>query len=310
MKIYFAPMEGITSYIFRNAFEKYYGGIDKYFSPFVSPADNCAMNPKENRDVNPENNKGICLVPQILANKSHHFIACADILRQMGYQEMNLNLGCPSGTVVSKKKGSGFLTEYYELEHFLDEIYEYGEKNGIHISIKTRIGRYDPDEWYDLLDLYNRYPIKELIVHPRIRDDYYKGEPRKEYYQYAISNSKNTLVYNGNVYTKENMISYEQMGERLMIGRGLLYNPQLIEEYRLSQNKSITFDKVRFRKFHDDLYHGYQEIMAPDIHVIYHLKGLWTYWGDLFKTQPKIVKKIMKCKKYVEYEACLRELGL
>lgn len=329
MKFYFAPMEGITSYIFRNAYEKYYGGIDKYFSPFISPADNCAMNPKEKRDVCPENNQGFTLVPQILANKSTHFIACAEILRDMGYREMNLNMGCPSGTVVSKKKGSGFLTEYYEMEKFLDEIYDYGEQKGLKLSIKTRIGRYDPEEWYDLMDIYNKYPIWELIVHPRIRDDYYKGTPRREYYAYALEHSRNPLVYNGDVYTVEDVKNYEsgvkrklqgtsdhqatEVVSKIMLGRGLLYNPELIMDYNGLDTGNVDhgqFDWKRFRSFHDALYHGYQEIMSPDIHVIYHLKGLWVYWDRLFPENRKIIKKILKCKKYVEYEALLREMDI
>lgn len=310
MKIYFAPMEGITSYIFRNAYEKYYGGIDKYFSPFVSPADNCAINPKERRDVCPENNGTINLVPQILANKAEHFIACTEVLQDMGYKEINLNFGCPSGTVVSKKKGSGFLTEYYDMEKFLDSVYNYGEQTGLQISIKTRIGRYDPTEWYDLVDLYNKFPISELIVHPRIRDDYYKGEPRMEFYQYAKEHCNCPLVYNGNIYTSKDIQNrLDEEDTSLMLGRGLLYNMELLEVFE-SEEAGNSIDLQRFRSFHDDLYHGYQEIMSPDINVIYHLKGLWVYWEDLFKHNHKVIKKILKCKKYVEYEAYLRELGL
>lgn len=328
MKFYFAPMEGITSYIFRNAYDKYYGGIDKYFSPFISPADNCAMNPKEKRDIYPENNQGLTVIPQILANKPEHFIVCTKMLQDMGYQEINLNLGCPSGTVVSKKKGSGFLTEYDDLERFLDAAYDYCQQVGISLSIKTRIGRYDPEEWYDLLDIYNRFPVSELIVHPRIRDDYYKGEPRTEFYQYAVQKSENPLVYNGNIYTTEDIRKYEGFCDLsaqahnknieavVMLGRGLLYNPELLMDYEKMNMTDVNtidfgqFDRKKFRMFHDDLYHGYQEIMSPDINVIYHLKGLWVYWQDLFPEDRKIIKKILKCKKYVEYEALLRELGL
>ncbi|MGN0437253.1 MAG: tRNA-dihydrouridine synthase family protein [Lachnospiraceae bacterium] len=328
MKFYFAPMEGITSYIFRNAFDKYYGGINKYFSPFISPADNCAMNPKEKRDICPENNQGLRVVPQILSNKPEHFIACTKILQDMGYKEINLNFGCPSGTVVSKKKGSGFLTEYDDLERFLDAAYDYCQQAGVALSIKTRIGRYDPEEWYDLLNIYNRFPVSELIVHPRIRDDYYKGEPRTEFYQYAVEKSKNPLVYNGNIYTTEDIRKYEEYCDLaahdqnknieavVMLGRGILYNPELLINYNkinMINVKDIDcsqFNRKIFRMFHDDLYHGYQEIMAPDINVIYHLKGLWVYWQDLFPEDKKIIKKILKCKKYIEYEALLRELGL
>lgn len=319
MKCYFAPMEGITGYIFRNAYEKYYGGIHKYYAPFISPADHCAMNPKERRDICPEHNEGLTVVPQILANKAEHFIACTEILQDMGYKEINLNLGCPSGTVVSKKKGAGFLTEYDALERFLDRVYDYCEQVGISLSIKTRIGRFSPDEWYDLLDIYNRFPVSELIVHPRIRDDYYKGNPRMEFFSYALENSKAPLVYNGDLYTVEDLKKCEEMltdknrEPVVMLGRGLLYHPELLSKYKEAFKTNIDlsqFDRKVFRSFHDDLYHGYREIMSPDINVIYHLKGLWVYWADLFPDHKKIIKKLLKCKKYAEYEAMLRELGI
>ena len=133
MDYYFAPMEGITNYIFRNAYHKYYGGINKYFSPFLSPAERCPVTPKEIRDICPDNNKDIYVVPQIITNKSNHFIECAKVLMDMGYTEINYNLGCPSGTVCAKKKGAGFLSETYALDKFLDSIYEYGAKDGMKI---------------------------------------------------------------------------------------------------------------------------------------------------------------------------------
>ena len=305
MKIYFAPMEGITGYIFRNAYNRYYGGVDKYFSPFISPADHCAMNPKEKRDVLPEHNENIDLVPQILANRSLHFITCARLLLEMGYRELNLNLGCPSGTVVSKKKGSGFLTEYDALMKFLDEIYDFASKEKIQISIKTRIGRYDPEEFYDLIDIYNQFPVSELIIHPRIRDDYYKEKTRIEFYKYGVEHSINPCIYNGNIYTVDDLKTHESE-TAVMLGRGLLYQPQLLLNYK----EQGEFDLQRFADFHNELYFGYREIMSPDIHVIYHLKGLWVYWKDLFPGKERVIKKIMKSKKYAEYESFLRELSI
>ena len=202
MDIYFAPLEGITGHIFRRAYNGIYGSdsIEKYFSPFLSPAEKCPITPREKKDITPENNEGIYLVPQILTCKSDYFIDATKELKAMGYTEVNLNLGCPSGTVCAKGKGAGFLPETSALQKFLDDIYSYAESDNMKISVKTRLGYYNPDEFYDLIDIFNAFPISELIVHPRIRTDFYKGEPRREYYAYALEHSKNPLVYNGNIY--------------------------------------------------------------------------------------------------------------
>ncbi len=306
MKIYFAPMEGITGYIFRNAYDKYYGGIDKYFAPFISPADNCAMNPKEKRDNLPDNNRVKHLVPQILTCKPHHFIDAAKVLSEMGYREINLNLGCPSGTVCAKGKGAGFLSETDELEAFLERIYDYATNNNIKISIKTRIGRYNPEEWYDLVDIYNKFPVYELIVHPRIREDYYKEKPRMSYFYYAMEHSKNPVVYNGDLFSVCDVKRLEKC-ENIMLGRGLLYNPELPEQ--LDNIKECKFSDTKcFRQFHDEIYHEYQKIMSPDINVLYRMKELWTYWSRLFPENNREIKKLLKSKHYSEYEIYLNQI--
>ncbi len=301
MKFYFAPLEGITRYIFRNAYEKYYGGIDKYFAPFISPTDNCFLTPKNVRELCPEHNQGIKLVPQILTNNSVAFIGAAKELYDMGYKELNLNLGCPSGTVCAKKKGAGFLTEWYEMEQLFDSIYEWTGLNNVKTSVKTRLGRFAPEEFYDILEIYNKYPISELIVHPRIEKDYYKGKPRMEFYEYAVEHSKAPVIYNGNIFTCEDIIKRSETSDTVMLGRGLLYNPELIKQ-------NNTFDFQNFWSFHDEIYHGYQEIMSPDKNVLFHMKELWTYWKEIYPDEERAVRNILKIKNYGEYEAAIRQI--
>ena len=277
IKIYFAPLEGITSYIFRNAFCGIYGHVDKFFTPFISPAEKSPMTPRERKDVSPENNKGINLVPQILTCRSDCFIEAAKELHSMGYSEVNLNLGCPSGTVCAKGKGAGFLPETLALQEFLDDIYTYAASDNMKISIKTRLGYYDPDEFHDLLEIFNKFPASELIVHPRIRSDFYKGEPRKEYFAYALEHSKNPLVYNGNIYTCKD---YESLALN-----GL----------------AAETDFAKFRKLHDTVYHEYQKALSPDINVLYKMKELWSYWQNLFDGCERDFKRMLKAKKCAEY---------
>lgn len=307
MKIYFAPMEGVTKYIFRNAYEKFYGGMDKYFAPFISPADNCPLTPKEHRDVAKENNVADNLVPQILACKSQYFNEAAGKLKELGYNEINLNLGCPSGTVCAKGKGSGFLTETHKLDNFLCDIYEYADKENLKISVKTRVGRYEDDEWVGLLEIYNKYPIHELIVHARVGQDMYRGTPRMEQFEYALQRSKNPVVYNGDAFTPQKIKELEEKYgiDKIMLGRGLLYNPELPAMYKDADRK---FDYDNFRAFHDEIYHQYQKIMSPDKNVLFHMKALWVYWEKLFEGKEKEVKKILKTKHYSEYECSVDKL--
>ena len=167
MKYYLAPMEGITGHIYRNAYEKYFHNIDKYFTPFIVPNQSLSLKTKELRDLLPENNEGLNVVPQILTNDAEGFILTANKLKQLGYNEINLNLGCPAGTVVSKKRGSGFLAYPDELDKFLDEIYKI---DNMKISIKTRLGKEKPEEFYKLIEIYNeRDKIKDINEQKKFR---------------------------------------------------------------------------------------------------------------------------------------------
>ena len=302
MKIYCAPLEGITTYIFRNAYNKIYGDVDRYFAPFVSPSDKCALTPRERKDISPENNMGIDLVPQILTCKSHNFIEASRELQEMGYKEVNLNLGCPSGTVCAKGKGAGFLPETLALQRFLDDIYSYAGSD-LKISIKTRLGFYDPDEFYDLVEIFNAFPVSELIVHPRIRSDFYKGDIRKEYFAYAIEHCKCPLVYNGNIFTAKDYEEFESAFGRtldpVMSGRGLISDPSLAGKLKGSTSNT---DLTKLRKLHDTLYHEYQKIMAPDINVLHKMRELWSYWQVQFEDKERDFKRLLKAKKYAEYE--------
>ena len=180
MLYYAAPMEGITTYIYRRAHARFYGGIDKYFTPFIAGK---KMTTREVRDILPENNAGVALVPQILTNKAGDFLEIANRLAAYGYDTVNLNLGCPSGTVTAKKRGAGFLGEPEALDAFLYEIYE---KCLLQISIKTRLGISDLREWESLLDIYARYPVQELIVHTRLLQEFYTGAPHPEAFAMAL----------------------------------------------------------------------------------------------------------------------------
>lgn len=304
MEYYFAPMEGITGYIFRRTHHRFFPGIDKYFSPFISPGSKKVMTPRERRDILPENNEGCRLVPQILTNKAQEFCQAARELWEYGYREINLNLGCPSGTVVSKGKGAGFLEEPEKLDRFLAEIFENVQGD---ISIKTRIGTENPEEFDTLLEIYKKYPVKELIIHPRLLKDYYKNQPDWKAFQKAGQKLDCPLCYNGDLFTLKRCREFtEQFSETqsLMLGRGLLRNPCLIRELKGEENLT----KEKLKAFHDALCSEYEQVMSGDRSTLFKMKELWFYMGDLFPDSKKYLKKIKKTQKVTEYRQAVEEL--
>lgn len=323
MKIYFAPLEGITGFLYRNIFHECFGeGMDKYFTPFLVPTGGGFTKHRSMKDILPEHNAGLPIVPQLLSNNAEDFIGLVKILSDFGYREVNLNLGCPYQTVVSKGRGSGFLAKPQELEKFLYEIFN-GCKDLAEISVKTRIGLNSEEEWKGLLAIYNQFPLKELIVHARTRKEFYGGKPNLKAYEFAMENSTNPLCYNGDIFTKEDYDRFyvnhgqtkadgsyvnRKQTDRVMIGRGFLVNPGLLREIR--GGEMVT--KKEMIAFHDRLYGEYFELMQSDTNTLYKMKELWNYWQYLFtseeKPMAKYIKQIRKAQKGRDYEAAAREL--
>ena len=304
MKYYLAPMEGITGFIYRNAYEKFFHNIDKYFTPFIVANKSKSLKTKELRDVLPENNKCKNIVPQILTNDPEDFIITSKRLQQLGYNEVNLNLGCPSGTVVSKNRGSGFLALRDELDRFLEEIFTL---ENMKISIKTRIGKDSPDEFYELIKIYNKYPLEELIIHPRTRNDFYGNKPNLDVFKDALSLSKAEVCYNGDIFTVDNynnLVKEFPKVKKVMLGRGILANPGWIGEI-----KDATFiDKKVLREFHDEILNNYIELFKEEKNAIFRMKELWGYMIYIFSDNKKYAKKIKKAQKLREYNEAVSSL--
>ena len=304
MKYYLAPLEGITTYIYRRAYHTHYRPMEKYFTPFLVPHTKKDFNTREKNDILPAHNPGMNLVPQILTNDAKGFLDTVEKLKGYGYDEVNLNLGCPSKTVVSKGRGSGFLIHTEELNRFLDEIYA---KADVKISIKTRIGKFDADEWGELLRVYNQYPLEELIVHPRLQKDFYKNTPNLDVFAMAAEESRNPLCYNGDICNAEDLKRLRERFPKLdcvMVGRGVLADPAL---GRVLKGGGQA-EKAELRKFHDLLYRAYCEEMSGDRTVLYKMKELWFYFSGLFTNGKKYYKKIKKCERCVIYESIVNEL--
>ena len=290
MKYYMAPLEGITGHIYRTTYAKYFGGIDKYFSPFISPNQKKICRTREKKDILPENNAGLYLVPQIMTNQAEMFLQTVEYLQQFGYNEVNLNLG--------------FLTEPKKLESFLKEIYE---GTNVKISIKTRIGYESAEEFPILLSIFNQFPISELIVHPRTREDFYQNKPDMQAFSYAMEHSKNVLCYNGDIFNKEDynhlMAQYPSLSS-VMLGRGILQNPAVIASIK---GEKLP-EKETIKEFVTELCERYQSELYGERPVLFKMKELWHYLIQSFGADEKIAKKIKKAQKISEYEITVKEL--
>ena len=300
MRYYFAPLEGVTDSIYRRLHHKHFSGVDRYYMPFLSPTIHRSLTHKEDRELPLADSVDFTAVPQILTKVPEDFLWAAQVCADRGYQEVNLNVGCPSGTVVSKGKGSGMLRSPEELDRFFDSVFS---ASPLPISVKTRLGLERPEEFPALLDVFNRYPITELTIHPRVRKDFYKEPVREEWFQYAYENSKIPLCYNGNLCTKAQMEAVAARypkAEALMIGRALIGDPGL-----LSENGTT---REALKAFHDDLMEEYIVAFGSARNAMFRLKENWGFLHLRFENTEKLWKKLRKTTDIDEYRSITNEI--
>lgn len=310
MQYSFAPLEGITSAVYRQAHHRHFPGVDRYYAPFISPTVHHVLTPREQRDILPQYNEGITVIPQLLTKNADDFLWAANDLAAMGYGEVNLNLGCPSGTVVAKGKGAGFLAHPEDLERFLDTVCA---RSPIPISVKTRLGIADPEEFGPILELYNRYPISELIIHPRVQKQMYRGEVRWEYFARTAAGSRHPVCYNGDLNTGSDIESlrarFPAVGH-LMLGRALVADPALVRKATGGQ----AADRSALEAFHNDLFEGFARTMNSPRNAMLRMKEIWFYHINLFDDHEKHIKRLRKAANVEEYAAAasaiFRELPL
>lgn len=296
MRYYFAPMEGLTDSIYRSLHHRYFPGVDLYFMPFFSPTVHRTLSKKEQRDLPPAG--AVPAVPQLLTKNTEDFLWAAGLCRDLGYEQVDLNLGCPSGTVVSKGKGSGMLGDLDALDAFLWEIFH---KTPIEISVKTRLGLSEMEEFPEILNIYNRYPIKELTVHPRLRVDFYKHPVRMEGFRYALENSKNPICYNGNLCSRRDMEAFSDdypQVEALMLGRGLIGDPGMLG----------GTDVKTLETFYEELLDAYTEAFGSARNAMFRLKENWRYLLLHFEDSEKLGKKLRKTTDLQEYKHITYEI--
>ena len=288
MRYYLAPMEGLTDSIYRRLHHKHFGGVDAYFMPFLSPTQHRVLTHREERELPLADSLELYAVPQVLTKNAQDFLWAAQVCAHRGYDQVNLNIGCPSGTVVSKGKGSGMLHNPEELDAFLEEIFS---ASPIPISVKTRLGLKDPEEFPRLLEILNRYPIRELTVHPRVREDFYKGSVRKEWFAYALEHSKNPLCCNGDILTRQEADAVSGV-EAVMIGRALIADPGLL---------SGGSTRQQLKAFLEELLEEYTEAFGSYRNAMFRMKENWGFLRCRFEGSDKLWKQLRKTTDPSEY---------
>ncbi len=307
--IILAPLQGFTDVTYRNVFSDHFFGVDEAIAPFISTMGQKRLKPSRLKDVDPQNNKNIFVTPQILGNIPEDFIFLADHLYEMGHKKINWNLGCPHSKIAKKMKGSGLLMYPEKIDNFLEAVIP---KISSTLSIKLRLGRKSKHEIFKLLPVLDKYPLDEIIIHPRTGIQMYEGISDHDAFDKAILNTCHKVVYNGDITDKKSFSMVEKKFpsvQRFMIGRGLLSNPSLAEAIKNIGSNQDPLE--RLRNFHDDLFENYKKIFAGPGHLIGRMKGIWNYLGPgCFKDCKKPLKNILKSNSIARYEEMVDKMFL
>lgn len=295
-----APIKGLTDHLFRTAFTEHFGGFDLAVAPFISSKRDHTFKPKYVRDVLPENNTALSVIPQILSNIAEDFTALANYLFDLGHGCVNWNLGCPSRTVTGKKRGAGMLPYTNLIHAFLDDAFS--EIKGT-ISVKLRLGWTSADDIFRLLPVLNQYPLEEVIIHPRIGIQKYEGETDLNVFEQCLAILKHPVVYNGDIRTYDDFkrLSHRfQNVSQWMIGRGCLADPFLPTVIKTGDTEIP--DRIEtIKRFHDDLFEEYSRILYGPLHLLNRMKGIWRYLSSSLKDGEKFTKKIYKTQRPDQY---------
>ena len=300
MNYYFAPLEGLTDRIYRKLHHQFFPGLDRYYLPFLSPTVHRELTPREAKDLPAADTLGYTAIPQLLTKVPEDFTWMAQQCAKLGYPEVNLNLGCPSGTVTAKGKGSGMLRDLDALDSFLYEIFKDAP---LPVSVKTRIGFSEETEFPAILEILNRYPICQLTVHPRVRAAFYKGDVNMDMFTYAVEHAKAPLCYNGDLLCKEDIAKIRAQFpnvDAVMIGRGLIGDPGMLME-------NGTDIRV-LEAFWDTLFDEYVANFGGPRNAMFRLKEHWSYLISHFENAEKLAKQLRKTTDLTQFKEITKQI--
>jgi len=292
--------------VYRKAHAEVFGNVDKYFAPYIVRQNDGSIKKSHLRDFSPELNSGYHLVPQILAGNAEDFIFLSKLLIDAGYNEINWNLGCPYPMVTNKGLGSGLLASPHKIGEILSESLP---KVSCPVSVKMRSGFSSPDEIYSVIPVLNQFPLHEIILHPRIAGQLYRGAADPEIFIQAVSLSKNPMVYNGDILNGEDFRKLENLFQNQttwMIGRGILKNPFLPSEIK-EENVSLQTRSKLLRQFHDRIYYEYSKLLSGKSHLLMRMLKFWSYFCFSFPDPHKTLKRIKKAGSLSKYDEAVSE---
>ncbi len=303
--IYLAPIQGFTDFVYRNAYSKVFTEIDAYFIPYIS-AKNGTILRKYEKEILLQNNQQKRVIPQVLVKDLNELLFLSGVVENAGYSEVNLNLGCPYPMVTKRGKGAGLLADPEKLKIMLTAFFD---KSNLKLSIKLRAGLNSPEEIETIIPVLNNFPLTEIIFHPRIAKQLYKGEIHTSAFQLATDNLKHKLVYNGDIFSLADFNKYEYNFPEIddwMLGRGILMNPFLPAEIKnISILQDDKFEKLK--EFHELVFKGYTETMDNTGNVLNKMKQFWSYFSYSFPNQKKAFKGIKKSKNMVDYNVATQK---
>lgn len=303
-----SPLQGFTDFRFRNAQNKIFGGIDTFYSPYIRLNGKLVIKPSYERDLLPENNLGLEVIPQIITNDADEFLFVAKYVQELGYKELNWNLGCPYPMVTKCGMGSGLISNPERINGILNKVHS---ESDIIVSMKMRLGYDTTEEILDVLPILDTYPIKNIAIHARIGKQLYKGGVHLDAFQQCIDNTRHKLYYNGDI---SSVSKFQEMQQRFptidhwMIGRGLISDPFLPNMIR---NNSVEYPENKmelFSEFHDTLYEIYSESLSGSTHILLKMYHLWEYFSTTFSNPHKVLKQIKKAQSIRNYESAVKEI--
>lgn len=305
--LYFAPIQESTDFVYRSAFAMAFGNVDKYFAPYIIRQNDGTIKKSHLRDIAPENNPGYMLIPQVMAGNTEDFLYLTKTLADLGYDEINWNLGCPYPMVTNKGLGSGLLPSTDKIKRILSEAFS---KLSCRVSVKLRTGLLSSDEIFDVIPVLNEFPLNEVILHPRIAKQLYRGSADKELFMQVIDLSKHPLVYNGDIFTQDD---FNQSSDHFttitswMLGRGILMDPFLPSKLK---HVPLPYKKEKadlLNQFHDQIFFSYSKLLSGNSHLLMRMKKFWSYFCYAFPDPAKSFKRIKKAGSIANYNLAIRE---
>lgn len=306
--IYASPLQGFTDYRFRSAFERHFGGIDRYLAPYIRLDGKGEVKSREKRDIDPGNNMAGRTLPQLMVNRAEDFLKVSRFLQEQGYKEVNWNLGCPYPMVTRRGLGSGLLARPDRISDILRQVMQ---ESSIKVSIKMRLGYEDPDEILRLLPALEPFELEHIGIHPRIGKQLYKGHADPERFAACLPLTRHRVFYNGDIDSPE---KYQELQDRFpgvndwMIGRGLIADPFLPSLIRSGNEERPSDWKEHFAAFHQELLDSYSEALSGPKHIIQRMCQFWGYWVRLFPDAGRGIKKLKKAHDLQDYQKAVRDL--